>query len=60
LRPHEIVVAEIAHVDDEPLDHRGGIDETRGSLGLRRPRREYDERERNNGQRMHRLLWHNT
>ena len=50
-RPHEIVIAEIAHVDDEALDHRGGIDESLGSqrLALRRPRREQDEGERNIG-----------
>ncbi len=31
----EIVVAEIAHLDDETLDHGGGIDEARGQQPLR-------------------------
>jgi hypothetical protein len=35
-RADEIIVAEVAHVDDQPRDHAGGVDKARGHLLRRR------------------------
>src|SRR5262245_50674578 len=53
---YEVVGTEIAHVDDQSVDHGGGIDEARGErrLGMRALRRQQQQRERGMGGRVHR------
>ncbi len=56
----EVVVAEIAHVDDQPVHHGGGIDEARGQRHLRTGgrRRRHEQRERGGGGEMHGRIGH--
>src|SRR5262249_27988152 len=58
--PDEIVVAEIAHVDDQAVDDRGGIDESRrkrrlGTRGRRYPQQQHERQCSVMCRRMHRL-----